>query len=102
MTDIYRAVSDPVRRRILKIVAHQEKTQSEIVKEFIISQPAVKKHLAILLEEELILERREGKYCYYRLNTPIFQHHYQRLQHELGLILENKLNDLKHYLEEDM
>lgn len=102
MTDIYRAISDPVRRRILKMVARQERTQSEIVKVFLISQPAVKKHLAILLEEKVILERREGKYCYYRLNTPVFQHHYERLQHELGLILENKLNDLKHYLEEDI
>lgn len=101
MTDIYRAVSDPIRRRILKMVAHQEKTQSEIVKAFLISQPAVKKHLAILIEEELLFERREGKYCYYRLNTPVFQHYYLQLQQELGLILENKLKDLKFYLEED-
>ncbi|WP_054956096.1 ArsR/SmtB family transcription factor [Paenibacillus dakarensis] len=101
MTDFYRAISDPIRRRILKMVAHQEKTQNEIVKKFLISQPAVKKHLAILLEEQLILERREGKYCYYRLNTHAFQHQYEQLQQELGLIMESKLSDLKSYLEED-
>ncbi|GIP23967.1 metalloregulator ArsR/SmtB family transcription factor [Paenibacillus sp. J22TS3] len=101
MTDIYRAISDPIRRRILQMVAHQECTQSEIVKQFPISQPAIKKHLSILLEEQLLLEKRQGKYCCYRLNTPVFRHNYLQLQQELGLILENKLADLKHYLEED-
>ncbi|MGW8826482.1 metalloregulator ArsR/SmtB family transcription factor [Paenibacillus lautus] len=101
MSDMYRAISDPIRRKILNMVAHQELPQLEIVKAFHISQPAVKKHLAILLEEELLLERREGKYCYYRLNTPTFQREYAELQQELGSILENKLSRLKQYLEED-
>lgn len=101
MTDLYRAISDSVRRRILQLVAYQEQTQSQLVKEFPISQPAVKKHLAILLEEELILERKEGRYRYYRLNQPIFRQHYERLQQEMGLLLENKLANLKTYLEEE-
>lgn len=84
------------------MVAHQKLPQLEIVRAFHISQPAIKKHLAILLEEELLLERREGKYCFYRLNVPIFQNGYEQLQHELGHILENKLTKLKQYLEEDL
>lgn len=83
------------------MIAHRELPQLEIVKAFKISQPAIKKHLAILLEEELVLERREGKYCYYRLNTPVFEREYKQLQDDLGRILENKLNRLKHYLEEE-
>ncbi|MDH6675174.1 metalloregulator ArsR/SmtB family transcription factor [Paenibacillus glucanolyticus] len=102
MSDMYRAISDPIRRKILHMVAHQELPQLEIVRAFHISQPAIKKHLAILLEEELLLERREGKYCFYRLNVPIFQNGYEQLQHELGHILENKLTKLKQYLEEDL
>ncbi|AWP25503.1 metalloregulator ArsR/SmtB family transcription factor [Paenibacillus sp. Cedars] len=102
MSDMYRAISDPIRRKILNMVAHQELPQLEIVRAFHISQPAIKKHLAILLEEELLLERREGKYCFYLLNVPIFQNGYEQLQHELGHILENKLTKLKQYLEEDL
>ena len=50
MTDIYRALSDPIRRRILQLLAQLEYTQSEIVKNLTISQPAIKKHLNILEE----------------------------------------------------
>ncbi|TVX92081.1 metalloregulator ArsR/SmtB family transcription factor [Paenibacillus agilis] len=99
MTDIYRAIADPIRRKILRMVSQQECTQSDIVASFSISQPAIKKHLAILLEEQLLLERRVGKFCYYRLNTPVFQQAYLQLQSELGLVLDNKLAGLKHYLE---
>ncbi|WP_018757431.1 ArsR/SmtB family transcription factor [Paenibacillus terrigena] len=101
MTDIYRAIADPIRRHILRKIAQLECTQQEIVRDFPISQPAVRKHLAILQEEDLLLVRREGKYCYYRLNTPAFQQGYQHLQSELGLILEDKLIRLKYFIEEE-
>lgn len=101
MTDIYRAISDPIRRRILTLLSHKERTQSELVANFSISQPAVKKHLAILMEENLIADRRDGKYCFYSLKREVFYNHYEKLQHELGSILDNKLSKLKYYLEEE-
>ena len=101
MTDIYRAIADPIRRRILTILSRKECTQTELVDHFPISQPAVKKHLTILLEEKLIEERREGKYRLYRLKQDNFAVHYKKLQEEIGLILEDKLTKLKNYLEED-
>jgi len=101
MTDIYRAIADPIRRQILKMTGQKECTQSEIVDAFAISQPAIIKHLTILKEEGLITERRSGRFCYYRLNQPAFQHNYKKLQLELGTILENKLMNLKLYLEKD-
>lgn len=101
MTDIYRAIADPIRRKILTSLSNKELTQSDIVALFSISQPAVKKHLSILIEENLIAERRDGKYCIYRLKKEVFVLHYQKLQDELGNILENKLERLKFYLEEE-
>lgn len=101
MTNIYRAISDPIRRRILTLLSHKECTQSELVANFSISQPAVKKHLTILIEEDLVAERREGRYCFYRLKREIFYDHYKKLQHELGSILDQKLVNLKLYLEEE-
>lgn len=101
MTDLYRAITDPIRRKILLMTSQKECTQSEIVKAFSISQPAIKKHLKILLDEELILERKSGRFCYYRLNQEVYNTSYRELQHELGLILENKLLKLKNYLEEE-
>ena len=99
MTDIYRAIADPTRRKILTLLSRNEYTQSELVDRFTISQPAIKKHLAILVEENLVAERREGKYRIYSLKMDNFTHHYQRLQQEMGTILDNKLAKLKTYLE---
>jgi ArsR family transcriptional regulator, arsenate/arsenite/antimonite-responsive transcriptional repressor len=101
MTDIYRAIADPIRRQILKMTAQKECTQSEIVDAFTISQPAIIKHLTILKEEGFIEERRSGRFCFYRLNQPVFNHSYDKLQLELGAILEHKLMNLKLYLEKD-
>ena len=100
MADLYRAISDPIRRRILQLLAEGERTQTELVQQFSISQPAVKKHIDLLLEEQLILERKDGKYRCYRLNTPVFRRCYRRLQSEIGFIMELTLSQMKHYVEE--
>jgi DNA-binding transcriptional ArsR family regulator len=99
MTDIYRAIADPTRRKILTLLSRNEYTQSELVDRFTISQPAIKKHLAILVEEDIVAERREGKYRIYSLKRDNFTRHYEKLQQEMGTILEDKLSKLKSYLE---
>jgi len=101
MTDIYRAIADPTRRKILTLLSRNEYTQSELVDRFTISQPAIKKHLAILVEEDIVAERREGKYRIYSLKRDNFTRHYEKLQQEMGFILEVKLSKLKSYLEGD-
>ncbi|WP_262174704.1 ArsR/SmtB family transcription factor [Saccharococcus sp. Marseille-Q5394] len=99
MTDIYRAIADPTRRKILTLLSQNKYTQSELVDRFTISQPAIKKHLAILEEEDLVSERREGRYRIYSLKRDNFTHHYEKLQQEMEFILDNKLAKLKTYLE---
>lgn len=99
MTDIYRALADPHRRRILQMLSLHERTQSELVDAFPISQPATKKHITILKEEDLIKERRQGKFVYYSINEHVYQHHFNMLKHEMELVLDDKLAKLKNYLE---
>ncbi|MGV3466881.1 MAG: ArsR/SmtB family transcription factor [Heyndrickxia sp.] len=101
MTDIYRALADPHRRRILQMLSQHERTQSELVDAFPISQPATKKHISILKAEDLIKERKQGKYVYYRLNNEIYQQHFEMLKHEMELVLDDKLAKLKNYLEKE-
>jgi ArsR family transcriptional regulator, arsenate/arsenite/antimonite-responsive transcriptional repressor len=98
--DIYRALSDPTRRRILSLLARSEKTQSQIVEQFYISQPAITKHLKILKEEGLIGERRVGRVCYYMLNQTSFEQAYSAMRVEIEQMLDRKLQSFKRYLEE--
>jgi len=65
----FEALSDPVRRRALELIAQREHTSGEIVDvveaEFGISQSAVSQHLRILRESGLASVRKEGaKRCY--------------------------------------
>ncbi|WP_050613890.1 ArsR/SmtB family transcription factor [Bacillus testis] len=101
MGDIYRAIADPVRRRILYIASQKECTQSELVQAFRMSQPAIHKHIRILKEEGLISERKIGKYSLYSLNVDSYALAFAAIQQELGQILQQKLVRLKYFLEKE-
>lgn len=99
MSDFYRALGDQTRRSILRLLKNGSLTQKEIVEAFTISQPAVKKHLNILLEEELINEQTDGKFRIYRLNQTSLNNAYNELLTTMGELLDSKLENLKNYVE---
>ena len=51
---IFRALPDPTRRGILRILASGDKTIGEVADHFDITRPAIKKHLSILEDGHLI------------------------------------------------
>lgn len=99
MPDVYRAIGDSTRRSILSMLKHGSKTQKEIVEAFDISQPAIKKHLNILLEEKIITESRKGKYRIYSLNIDSLQVAYYEMLQYIGGLFDNQLESLKNYVE---
>ena len=54
------ALSDPTRRAILQRLAQGEATVNELAAPFSISQPAVSRHVRILAEAGLIVQRVDG------------------------------------------
>jgi DNA-binding transcriptional ArsR family regulator len=54
------ALSDPTRRAILARLAEGEATMSELAQPFAISQPAISRHIKVLTEAGLIVQRVEG------------------------------------------
>jgi len=54
------ALSDPTRRAILARLAEGEATVSDLAAPFSISQPAISRHIKVLLEAGLIVQRIEG------------------------------------------
>ncbi|MEO8289401.1 MAG: metalloregulator ArsR/SmtB family transcription factor [Gaiellaceae bacterium] len=61
-----RAIAEPNRRRILELVAEDERSAGEIAGEFDITRPAVSQHLTVLKSAGLVVERREGTRRFYR------------------------------------
>ncbi|MFC7681324.1 metalloregulator ArsR/SmtB family transcription factor [Paenibacillus sp. GCM10028914] len=99
MPDVYRALGDSTRRRILSMLQQGDKTQKEIVDAFEISQPAIKKHLNILLEERMITESLNGKYRIYSLNYDVLQAAYHEMLQYFEKLLDDQLLSLKTYVE---
>ena len=54
------ALSDPTRRAILARLAAGEATVNELAAPFTISQPAISRHIKVLAEAGLIVQRVEG------------------------------------------
>lgn len=64
-------LGDPVRRRILELLAGGEQSSgavTDVVRaEFGISQPAVSQHLRVLRDAGLVTARKDGRHRYYQL-----------------------------------
>ncbi len=64
----FRALGDPTRRQILMELGEEELTISEVVGKFDLTRTAVRKHLTILEEGNLITVTARGKERITRLN----------------------------------
>ena len=64
--DAFRALVEPRRRAILRLVAHDELAAGEIAAAFDITRPAVSQHLTVLKQAGLLTERRDGTRRLYR------------------------------------
>lgn len=64
-----KALAEPRRREILRLVWADELPASQIAARFAdVTRSAVSQHLAVLREAELVIERREGTRRLYRAN----------------------------------
>src|SRR5579859_7599467 len=69
LDSIFHALSDPTRRRILRDVAHGEKTVGEVARPYTLTLAAVSKHLNVLESAELIARQRRGSFQIVTLNA---------------------------------
>jgi ArsR family transcriptional regulator, arsenate/arsenite/antimonite-responsive transcriptional repressor len=73
MDAVFKALSDPTRREILRILSHGEKTAGELAEGFDMTKPSMSHHFAVLKEAGLIISRREGQQIWYRINSTVAQ-----------------------------
>jgi DNA-binding transcriptional ArsR family regulator len=65
--DIFQAIADPTRRAILVLVAVHLMTPNAISEHFDITRQSISKHLRILSECDLLVQKQEGREIYYEL-----------------------------------
>jgi DNA-binding transcriptional ArsR family regulator len=69
----FKALSDPTRREILRLLGRKELTAGEIVERFELSQPAISRHLSVLRHAGLVTALRSGQNVVYSLDSTVFQ-----------------------------
>jgi DNA-binding transcriptional ArsR family regulator len=70
---VFKAISDPTRRKILKLLRQGDMTAGEIAEQFSISKPSISHHLNILKQSGVVQDEKKGQFILYTLNTTVFQ-----------------------------
>lgn len=81
---IFKALSDPTRREILRLLARGEKSAGELAGAFDMTKPTVSHHFSVLKDADLIRSRRDGQQIFYSLNTTVVQDLLARLYDLFG------------------
>ena len=68
LADLFKALSDPTRLRILLTLRHGEACVHELCARVAMSQPAVSHQLRLLRVAHLVRARRDGREVYYALD----------------------------------
>lgn len=71
---VMKALSDKTRREILFLLRKEGVMNAgDIASKFDMTQATVSHHLAFLIDAELVLVSKHGKYIYYEINTSILE-----------------------------
>jgi ArsR family transcriptional regulator, arsenate/arsenite/antimonite-responsive transcriptional repressor len=82
---VFKALSDPTRREILRLLSRGELTAGELASSFDMTKPSMSHHFTVLKEADLIFSRRDGQQIYYSLNTTVLEDVLRSLWDHLGL-----------------
>ncbi len=71
MNDVFKALNDPTRREILKLLRKRDLTAGEIGEKFAMTAPSISHHLDKLKRAGLVTTIKQGQYVFYSINTTI-------------------------------
>jgi DNA-binding transcriptional ArsR family regulator len=96
---VFRALADPSRREILRLLRHERLTVGQIAANFRASRPAISKHLRLLRAAGLVVSHRDGTSNICGLNAKPLRTVHNWLQ-DYKEFWGQSLRHLKYYIEE--
>ncbi len=73
MNRVFKALSDPTRRRVLQFLREKPMTAGELADEFDLSKPTMSAHFNVLREANLIDSDKKGTTITYRLKMSVLE-----------------------------
>lgn len=71
--EVFRAISDPTRREVLKLLQEGSKTAGELAESFDMTKGSLSHHFNILKAADLVRCERRGQQQVYSLNTSVVE-----------------------------
>jgi DNA-binding transcriptional ArsR family regulator len=97
---VFRAIADPTRREILRLLRGGRRTVGEIAGNFRTSRPAISKHLRLLRSAGLVVARQDGTARICELNAKPLRAVNDWLR-DYEAFWDESLRSLKSYVEEN-
>jgi DNA-binding transcriptional ArsR family regulator len=73
MTDVFKALSDPTRRKVLQLLRIRPRTAGELAEHFDVTWPTMSAHFAVLTGANLIRAEKHGRSITYRLKMSVLE-----------------------------
>jgi DNA-binding transcriptional ArsR family regulator len=73
MNQVFKALADPTRRRVLELLRNGPMTAGELSDHFPVSKPTMSAHFAVLREADLVDQVRAGKTISYILKVSVLE-----------------------------
>jgi ArsR family transcriptional regulator len=73
MSEVYKALADRTRRRVLELLREREMSAGEIAEHFKLAKPTLSGHFAVLREAGLVTPEKTGTTIIYRLNVSVLE-----------------------------
>jgi len=90
MNKVFKALSDPTRRRVLQLLRERPMSAGDLSDHFPVSKPTMSAHFAVLQEAGLIDAERSGRTITYRLVMSVLEEALLGFAQTLGWGLESK------------
>lgn len=73
MNTIFKALSDPNRRKILQLLKEKDMHVNQLLEHFSITQASLSHHLEVLRKADLVISEKKGQFVWYSINTSVFE-----------------------------
>ncbi|MDP9193829.1 MAG: autorepressor SdpR family transcription factor [Acidobacteriota bacterium] len=73
MNRVFKALSDPTRRRVLQLLRERPMAAGELSEHFPVSKPTMSAHFSVLQEAGLIEAEKSGRTILYRLKMSVLE-----------------------------
>jgi DNA-binding transcriptional ArsR family regulator len=73
MSRVFKALSDPTRRRVLQLLRAGPMSAGDLADQFVVSKPTMSAHFAVLREADLVQVEKAGKSVIYHLKLSVLE-----------------------------